>query len=31
MISKMDEGRKCSNFNTEEGRKIYRRLRIEIK
>ena len=27
MISKMDERRRWKNFNTEEGRKNYRRLR----
>jgi hypothetical protein len=27
----MDEGRKCNNVNTEEGRKNYRRLRKELK
>jgi hypothetical protein len=31
MISKMDERRKWKNFNTEEGRKNYRRLRNELK
>jgi len=31
MISKMDERRKLKNFNTEEGRKNYRRLRNELK
>jgi hypothetical protein len=27
MISKIDERRKWKNFNTEEGRKTYRKLR----
>jgi len=31
MVSKMDERRKSKNFNTEEGRKNYRRLRNELK
>jgi hypothetical protein len=31
MISKMDERRKWKNFNNEEGRKNYRRLRNELK
>jgi len=31
MISKMDERRKWKNVNTEGGRKIYRRLRNELK
>ena len=31
MISKMDERRKWKNFNTEEGRRKYRRLRNELK
>jgi hypothetical protein len=30
MISKMDERRKWKNFNNEEGRIIYRRLRKEL-
>jgi len=31
MISKMDERRKWKNFDTEEGRRNYRRLRNELK
>jgi hypothetical protein len=31
MISKMDERRKWKNFNTEEDRKNYRRMRNELK
>jgi predicted Fe-S protein YdhL (DUF1289 family) len=31
MISKMDERRNWKNANTEEGRKVYRRLRKKLK
>ena len=31
MISKMDDRRKWKNFNTEENRRNYRRLRSELK
>jgi uncharacterized membrane-anchored protein len=31
MITKMDERRKWKNVNNEEGRKNYRRLKIELK